>query len=90
MAFFSLSAFIIGINIYLSSQFISEVTRFNLSAVDKQAYAIASGVGLPLACLIISQLFIKWRGLTNAVKSVLAGAVIALLAQAPVIFYLIQ
>lgn len=85
-----LSMCIIGLNIYLSSQFIGELKRFNLDADEKLAFSIFSAAGLPLACLFISQLFIKWRGLKNGVKSTLIGSLIVLVGQVPVIFFLIN
>jgi hypothetical protein len=85
-----LSICIIGFNIYLSNQFIGELKRFNLSGAEKQAFAIFSSIGLPLACLIISQIFIKWRGVKNGVKSTLIGSLIVLAGQVPVIFFLIK
>lgn len=85
-----LSICIIGLNIYLSNQFIDELNRFNLNTTEKLAFSIFSGIGLPLACLIISQAFIKWRGVKNGVKSTLIGSLIVLVAQTPIIFFLIR
>ncbi len=85
-----LSICITVFNIYLSNQFMGELNRFNLNATEKQAFSIFSGIGLPLACLITSQVFIKWRGVKNGVKSTLIGSLIVLVAQAPIIFFLIK
>ena len=78
-----LSFALMALSAYTSHIFLIEMTRFNLTALEKQIVVVASSVGLPLACLIVSQTLISTRGLNNAVKAVLIGSVITLLAHAP-------
>tara|TARA_Y100000034_G_scaffold22281_1_gene25671 strand:- start:100 stop:432 length:333 start_codon:yes stop_codon:yes gene_type:complete len=72
----------------LSEAFITDFDRFDLEPVEQQAYVIANVIGLPLLCLIISQLLIEFRGIRSAVNSVYFSSLLMMAAQVPVLFYM--
>ncbi|WP_296047716.1 hypothetical protein [uncultured Alteromonas sp.] len=86
----SLSVLFMGASCYLNLSYILELERFSLSVQEKYVVAIMSSIGLPLLLLIVTQLWLEYRGLKNAIRSVLGGAVITLLGCVPIAFAAIE
>ena len=82
----SLSVIFMCVSCYLNLSYILELERFSLSLHEKYIVAIMSSIGLPLLLLITTQLWLEYRGLKNAIRSVFWGAVITLLGCVPIAF----
>ena len=75
-----------GVSFYFNLSYILELDRFSLSVQEKYVTAIMFSISLPLVLLIITQLWLEYRGLKNAIRSVFWGAVITLLGIVPIAF----
>jgi len=75
---------------YVSQQFIADFNRFRLLEIEKTLFVVFSTLGLPLFSLFFSQLLIEWRGFANGVRAVFYSSLVIVLAQAPLIFAIVE